>query len=89
VSDPAVKSQNLYQLGLAPSSILHFSFLEESLNQLHTAPPLLPSILARATNLPPPPTFDEPLQKDKESTAAGSSGGSDKKLPKWLKLGKK
>lgn len=32
VSDPEVKTKTLSQLGLAPSSILHFGFLDESLN---------------------------------------------------------
>jgi len=89
VSDPAVKSQSLSELGLSPSSILHFSFLDESLNQLHTAPPLLPAILASANDLPPPPTFGDPVRKNMGGTSTSSGAPEEKKLPKWLKLGKK
>lgn len=32
VSDPAVRTQSLAALGLAPSSVLHLTFVEESLN---------------------------------------------------------
>ncbi|KAG8952579.1 hypothetical protein FRC00_006673 [Tulasnella sp. 408] len=60
-----------------------------------TIPPLLPEILAKAEDLPPPPTFDPSPSTDAKGKgrALGGGGGSsssgDSKLPKWLKLGKK
>ncbi|KAG9005835.1 hypothetical protein FRB94_003905 [Tulasnella sp. JGI-2019a] len=95
VSDPEVKTKTLTQLNLAPSSILHFSFLDETLNSHTTPPPLLPSILACAADLPPPPSFDAPPKKadNRPQTLAGGpvagSSSGEKKMPKWLKLGKK
>ncbi|KAG8956081.1 hypothetical protein FRC03_010971 [Tulasnella sp. 419] len=97
VSDTTVKFQNLYQLHLAPSSILHLSFEEASLNSQVKTPPLLPEILALATDLPPPPTFDDTPKSDDKGKGRSFFGGSgesstsgDSKLPKWLKLsGKK
>ncbi|KAG8890339.1 hypothetical protein FRB98_009407 [Tulasnella sp. 332] len=95
VSDPEVKTKTLTQLSLAPSSILYFSFLDETLNSQTTTPPLLPTILAYATDIPPPPSFDDPAKKvdNRPQTLSsgpvtGSSSG-EKKTPKWLKLGKK
>lgn len=35
VSDPKVRDLSLYELHLAPSSIIHLKFLEESLNRMH------------------------------------------------------
>ncbi|KAG8915296.1 hypothetical protein FRC01_003715 [Tulasnella sp. 417] len=61
-----------------------------------TIPPLLPEILAKAEDLPPPPTFDPSPSTDAKGKGralggggAGSSSSGDSKLPKWLKLGKK
>ncbi|KAG9048089.1 hypothetical protein FS837_000795 [Tulasnella sp. UAMH 9824] len=95
VSDPAVKQLSLAALGLAPSSVLHLTFIEESLNGSTTIPPLLPEILAKAEDLPPPPTFDPSPSTDAKGKGRALGGGSsssssgDSKLPKWLKLGKK
>ncbi|KIO28348.1 hypothetical protein M407DRAFT_243033 [Tulasnella calospora MUT 4182] len=95
VSDPAVKQLSLAALGLAPSSVLHLTFVEESLNGSTTIPPLLPEILAKAEDLPPPPTFDPPPSTDAKGKGRALGGGGsssssgDSKLPKWLKLGKK
>ncbi|KAG8997690.1 hypothetical protein FRB90_012441 [Tulasnella sp. 427] len=94
VSDPTVKQLSLAALGLAPSSVLHLTFIDESLNGSTTIPPLLPEILAKAEDLPPPPTFDPPASTDTKGKGralggGGSSSSGDSKLPKWLKLGKK
>ncbi|KAK7686127.1 hypothetical protein QCA50_010939 [Cerrena zonata] len=96
VSDPKVRDLSLYELHLAPSSIIHLKFLEESLNHVTIPAPLDPSVLERAEDLPIPP--------DPESNTASASstpGPSSRpltlgsatgtvKIPKWLKLpGKK
>ncbi|KAG8953158.1 hypothetical protein FRC04_003106 [Tulasnella sp. 424] len=94
VSDPAVKTQSLAALGLAPSSVLHLTFVDESLNGSTTIPPLLPEILAKGEDLPPPLTFEPAASTDAKGKGRALGGGSssssgDSKLPKWLKLGKK
>jgi tether containing UBX domain for GLUT4 len=87
VSDPKVKTQTLAQLQLAPSSVLHFEFLEEHLNNSTQIPPLLPEILAAAADLPPPPTFDKPPAKEDttEKIKAAISAPSEK-LQKFFKF---
>ena len=80
----------LLQLQLAPSSVLLLSFVEDSFNDPALKAPLLDQVLAHAQDLPPPPKFDDPAESDtKQKTASSSSkdDSTDKKLPKWLKLG--
>ncbi|KAI0346322.1 hypothetical protein BDW22DRAFT_1323491 [Trametopsis cervina] len=94
VSDPQVRDLNLLQLQLAPSSVLHLRFDDESLNHVNVPAPLDPSVLAVAEDLPRPPTYEEPALTTSSSTSkkqVGSSGSSSgkgtTKVPKWLKLG--
>ncbi|KAF6743269.1 hypothetical protein DFP72DRAFT_934377 [Ephemerocybe angulata] len=86
VSDPNVRDQTLYDLHLTPSS---------SMNHDQAPAPLLPSILEQAIDIPVPPAAPaEPTSPPKSPTPAASSAGSrnndggEKKIPKWLKLGK-
>ncbi|GJE85667.1 Ubiquitin regulatory domain X-containing protein [Phanerochaete sordida] len=88
VSDPAVRDLNLYQLQLAPASVLHLKFENDDLNHVTVPAPLDSAVLAKAEDLPlpPPPKQEEP--------ATGSSAHSDKPkpsgktaMPRWLKMG--
>lgn len=98
VSDPAVRDLSLAELQLAPSSVLLLRFEDDSLNHTDIPAPLNESVLAHAEDLPAPPNFDaEPPSVS--STPASSSASADntappaasseKKVPKWLKLGQK
>jgi hypothetical protein len=51
--------------------------------------PLLPSIAARAVDLPKPRDLDTELPKEKSGTPPTtlSSASTEKKIPKWLKAG--
>ncbi|KAF5341981.1 hypothetical protein D9611_001681 [Ephemerocybe angulata] len=96
VSDPNVRDQTLYDLHLTPSSVLLLRFEDESMNHDQAPAPLLPSILEQAIDIPVPPAAPaEPTSPPKPSTPAAPSAGSrnndggEKKIPKWLKLGKK
>ncbi|KAF8518474.1 hypothetical protein JB92DRAFT_2787370 [Gautieria morchelliformis] len=93
VSDPKVRDLTLFELQLAPSSVLLLGFQDESLNDVNLRAPLLEYILAHARDLPPPPTFDDsPADEDnskarRNKPAQPSKGQSSKALPKWLKIG--
>ncbi|KAG8899651.1 hypothetical protein FRB99_006519 [Tulasnella sp. 403] len=101
VSDPEVKTKSLARLGLAPSSVLHLSFVDDALNSTRNPPPLLPEVLRKAVDLPPPPTFAEPSSSGGKGKGRSTGGGGlgdmkigdmklgDIKLPKWLNLGNK
>ncbi|KAF8581068.1 hypothetical protein K439DRAFT_256203 [Ramaria rubella] len=94
VSDPDVRERTLFDLKLAPSSVLLLSFLDDSLNDINIRAPLLESILAQARDLPPPPIFDDsPKDKDegrswKNKPTLPLKDGKQA-LPKWLKIGQK
>jgi len=51
--------------------------------------PLSNEVMSQAQDLPPPPVFQDvvPATDSTASTQAGSS--SEKKIPKWLKVGSK
>ncbi|OJA16472.1 hypothetical protein AZE42_06878 [Rhizopogon vesiculosus] len=90
VSDPNVRDLSLAELQLSPSSILLLRFTDESLNGTNVPAPLLPSITARAIELPKPPGLDaEPPKKQKSATppTTSSSASTEKKIPKWMKAG--
>jgi len=92
VSDPNVRDLSLTELQLSPSSVLLLRFEDESLNRSDLPAPLLPSIMAQATDLPPPPNFENGPSKhtqDSSSSKPKRSGPGEKKIPKWLKVGKK
>lgn len=95
VSDEKVKNLSLVELQLAPSSVLLLRFEEVSLNGTTVPAPLAPEVLALAQDLPAPPPelFSNPPEKEKTSKTLGKTLGSitsgEKKIPKWLKLGKK
>ncbi|KAF8622563.1 hypothetical protein AX15_006911 [Amanita polypyramis BW_CC] len=84
VSDPKIRGLSLVELQLAPSSILLLRFESEKFNSTTVAPPLAPSILARATDIPTPQTHET-------STQHGRLPESDqtqrREVPKWFKLG--
>ncbi|TFY83024.1 hypothetical protein EWM64_g980 [Hericium alpestre] len=99
VSDPNVRDLSLLELQLAPSSILMLRFEDEALNGTEYPAPLAPSFLERAEDLPAPISYDAPRQQspsessssstaNKPASTSGTTGG-EKKVPKWLKLGKK
>ncbi|KAJ2929362.1 hypothetical protein H1R20_g7732, partial [Candolleomyces eurysporus] len=95
VSDPTVRDLSLVELQLAPSSILLLRFEDESLNHDQAPAPLLPSILEQAIDLPvpapPPESQPTPQAGSSRQTLSTSTiqTNSEKKIPKWLKLGKK
>ncbi|KAI3604832.1 alveolar soft part sarcoma chromosome candidate 1-like [Moniliophthora roreri] len=94
VSDVKVKNLSLAELQLAPSSVLLLRFEDESLNGTTVPAPLAPEVLAVAEDLPAPPPEIAPQPEKVESKAkvlasAFTSGSGEKKIPKWLKLGKK
>ncbi|KAJ8586259.1 hypothetical protein M405DRAFT_864735 [Rhizopogon salebrosus TDB-379] len=89
VSDPNVRDLSLVELQLSPSSILLLRFTDESLNGTNVPAPLLPSITARAIELPMPSRLDAEPPKEKSPTppTTSSSANTQKKIPKWLKAG--
>ncbi|KAI0688102.1 hypothetical protein BC835DRAFT_1419442 [Cytidiella melzeri] len=97
VSDLKVRDLTLLQLQLAPSSVLHLKFEDESLNHMNIPAPLDPSVLATAEDLPQPATFEGPPttsgpSQEKPLTPVSSGSSSSKgtaQVPKWLKLGSK
>ncbi|KII89614.1 hypothetical protein PLICRDRAFT_39726 [Plicaturopsis crispa FD-325 SS-3] len=88
VSDLAVRDLTLAELQLAPSSMLLLRFEDDSLNGSDVPAPLAPSILAHATDLPTPPTYDveSPAQPSTSESPVEKPAG-EKKIPKWLKAG--
>jgi len=93
VSDPHVRDLTLTELHLTPSSVLLLRFEDEALNRSDIPAPLMPSIMAQATDLPSPPSFDANPSQQSASSASKSSGARSqthgKKIPKWLKFGLK
>ncbi|KAK2463485.1 hypothetical protein APHAL10511_004571 [Amanita phalloides] len=88
VSDPKVRDLSLADLQLAPSSILLLRFESENLNSTTTAPPLTPSILSQAIDMPMPLTSVRPADPlDRTSSEADKTKGKGR--PKWFKLGTK
>ncbi|PVF98039.1 hypothetical protein CPB86DRAFT_759139 [Serendipita vermifera] len=88
VSDPKVRDQNLYQLQLAPSSVLLLSFFDESLNHRNVPAPLAEEVLALAQDLPTPVITREPVV-DVQTSVPKAITALEEKLPKWLKFAKK
>jgi len=93
VSDLHVRDLTLTELQLTPSSILLLRFEDEALNRSDVPAPLMPSIMAQATDLPSPPSFDASPSQQAASSASKSSGTrsqvGERKIPKWLKIGPK
>jgi len=91
VSDPKVRDLTLFELQLAPSSVLLLRFEDESLNRSDVPAPLLSAIAAQATDLPKPPVFEalDTVPKSGTSSSRGmsSTGSEGKKIPKWFKAG--
>ncbi|KAG2153968.1 hypothetical protein DEU56DRAFT_430539 [Suillus clintonianus] len=87
VSDPNVRDLSLAELQLAPSSVLLLRFEDESLNGTNIPAPLLSSIVARAIELPKPPSVDAEPPKSAKHPTTTSSSSTEKKIPKWLKAG--
>lgn len=92
VSDLAVRDLSLYDLHLAPSSVLHLKFLDDSLNHVNIPAPLAPEVLALSEDLPVPPVAEETApgpssSASKVSSASAQVASGEKKIPKWLKLG--
>ncbi|VDC07220.1 unnamed protein product [Peniophora sp. CBMAI 1063] len=94
VSDLAVRDLSLYKLDLAPRAVLQLRFLDEALNHPTVPAPLAPEVLSTAIDLPSPPDYDKKDQSSSSSSSRPKTGGAllssgDKKIPKWLKIGKK
>ncbi|KAK7454560.1 hypothetical protein VKT23_011312 [Stygiomarasmius scandens] len=96
VSDTKVRDLTLADLHLAPSAVLLLRFEDEKLNGSTVPAPLASSVLELAQDLPPPPSPEDVVTPAKtEQTKSNNplsgltSGGLEKKVPKWLKLGKK
>jgi len=77
---------SLWMVGLfAASRIIRFSLPFPGSN---VPAPLLPSIMTQATDLPSPPSFDvSPQQRPSRSGPKPPVSTSEKKIPKWLKVG--
>ncbi|KAK0480268.1 hypothetical protein IW261DRAFT_1477046 [Armillaria novae-zelandiae] len=104
VSDLKVRDLTLAQLQLAPSSVLLIRFEDDSLNGKcsrrclsslltglegsHVPAPLITNVLSQAVDLPRPPEVPDAVPR-KESTSKIPASSGEKKVPKWLKLGKK
>ncbi|CAL1715722.1 unnamed protein product [Somion occarium] len=97
VSDPNVRDLSLFDLHLAPSSVLHLKFMEDSLNHVDVPAPLDASVLALAEELPIPPdpestsppasSSSTPSARPVGSSSSSSTSSGPVKVPKWLKLG--
>ncbi|PSR88744.1 hypothetical protein PHLCEN_2v5095 [Hermanssonia centrifuga] len=94
VSDPKVRDLNLSQLQLAPSSVLHLKFEDDSLNHVDVPAPLEASVLARAEDLPiysandsSPRRETAPAPSQTAASDSSSSKTNTPKIPKWMKLG--
>lgn len=63
------------------------------LRSANTLPaPLAPELLSAAVDLPAPPSFEQPSAAAAGASSSASSSGqasatTEKKVPKWLKLG--
>ncbi|KAK0449988.1 hypothetical protein EV421DRAFT_1732212 [Armillaria borealis] len=92
VSDLKVRDLTLAQLQLAPSSVLLIRFEDDSLNGSHVPAPLITNVLSQAVDLPRPPEVPDMVPSKGPTSkipASSSSSSGEKKVPKWLKLGKK
>ncbi|KAJ4479959.1 hypothetical protein J3R30DRAFT_2559023 [Lentinula aciculospora] len=93
VSDIKVKNLTLAELELAPSSVLLLRFEDESLNGSDVPAPLASNVLALAESLPVPPNPENASSSASSAKKAdkmyNSGSVTEKKIPKWLKLGKK
>ncbi|KAK0235692.1 hypothetical protein EDD85DRAFT_791147 [Armillaria nabsnona] len=92
VSDLKVRDLTLAQLQLAPSSVLLIRFEDDSLNGSHIPAPLITNVLSQAVDLPRPPEVSDTVPSKEPTSkipASSSSSSGGKKVPKWLKLGKK
>lgn len=96
LTDPKVRSSNLLDLQLAPSSVLLIKFQTDSYNHASNPPPLLSELLKTAEPLPLPPTYesgasdqakDSTLEKGKQKIDEILKSGA--KVPKWLQNLKK
>jgi len=73
VSDPKVRDATLLQLQLVPTAVLYLKFLDESLNHNDVAAPLDPVVLARAIDLPIPPS---PVESSEKPSAVSKTSGT-------------
>ncbi|KAJ7081630.1 hypothetical protein B0H15DRAFT_453760 [Mycena belliarum] len=96
VSDPAVRDLTLSELYLAPSSVLLLRFEDSAheerahaLNGSDVPAPLVPDVLAQAIELPAPPSVDAVSASGSSSGPSSVASKLEKKLPKWMKIGKK
>jgi len=93
VSDLKVRDLSLTELQLTPSSMLLLRFEDQALNRSDVPAPLMPSIMAEATDLPSLPSFDANTSQQPVSSPSKPSGSKsqtrEKKIPKWLKAGLK
>lgn len=89
VSDPKVRGLSLAELELAPSSVLLLRFEDERLNHIHITAPLLPEVLSQAIDLPIPVISEKPQISSESSSSSVSKLLGEKKIPKWLKMGRK
>ncbi|TFK99151.1 hypothetical protein BDV98DRAFT_551854 [Pterulicium gracile] len=99
VSDPAVRDLNLYELQLAPSSVLLLRFEDDKLNSSTYPAPLVDSAISEAVELPRPPEFPVAPSPAPNSgsgastsklTGDSSAEAKEKKISKFFKLpGKK
>ncbi|TCD62900.1 hypothetical protein EIP91_006257 [Steccherinum ochraceum] len=76
VSDPNVRDLSLFDLQLAPSSVLHLKFEDESLNHITVPAPLSPEVLAHAEEFPIPPDPEEAPAPSGGRTLGSSSSSS-------------
>ncbi|KAL5526808.1 hypothetical protein ACEPAF_8533 [Sanghuangporus sanghuang] len=93
VSDPNVRDKTLFDLHLSPRSILHFRFLDDSveLDSITGPPPLYPEILSQAIELPLPAPFETPSSSTTTQSASSGKVPSDssdkgKKIARLLRL---
>ncbi|KIK62363.1 hypothetical protein GYMLUDRAFT_41782 [Collybiopsis luxurians FD-317 M1] len=92
VSDLKVKNLSLAELQLAPSSVLLLRFEDESLNGSNVPAPLAAEVMALAESLPAPPAQADDKPSESSTKKVGNilqAAVGEKKVPKWLKLGKK
>ncbi|PLW42943.1 hypothetical protein PCASD_04685 [Puccinia coronata f. sp. avenae] len=91
LKDAKIRSSNLLDLQLAPSSLLLIKFTDEIYNHSSNRPPLMQELLDSAQPLPSPPTFepessakqtDNTLEKGKQKVDDILKSGA--KVPKWL-----
>jgi hypothetical protein len=51
--------------------------------------PLSDEIMSQAQDLPPPPVFQDVVPSTDSTASAQAGSSSEKKIPKWLKVGSK